>query len=359
MRVRLHSSHLEEPSRLVQPEEEDAAAAAAAPPSDTVIDFFGPVEQGFRSVARITAPELSVPFLLGFVAVAYFHESYFRETALILGAWLVIQLTAHTLNDDFKTQLFWSIFSLCGHVIFYLFCGSLWSGAKVYLDLWQKHMDPYWVDRIRQCTHGVVAVGANASATAAAADAADAPCVGPLLFDMKWMMVRWMTTWPVSMAYTLTRDPLNILTDLIYRSLRHRYFTIMVSGLAALDSENQHVAPASWTGILTIFAYIFGYLAIGYAWTHVKLFFEIWQGALPASLDAQVRDVYARKSSYWEFVMQIKWHVTMWMLTWPISMVYTVLRHPLRILADFIYQLSVRKYVWIVSKAMDIRMKQD
>jgi hypothetical protein len=77
-------------------------------------------------------------------------------------------------------------------------------------------------------------------------------------------------------------------------------------------------------------------------------------------LDAQVRAVYERKDSYWDFVKQIKWHVTQWMLTWPLSIVYTLLRHPLRIVVDFVYQLSHRKYMWIVGKAMDTRMnKQD
>lgn len=173
------------------------------------------------------------------------------------------------------------------------------------------------------------------------------------------MIVRWMTTWPINLAYTLSRDPLQIITDLIYTWSHQRYFAIMSSAIRAHDvSHGTAAAAASWTDVATIMAYILTYFLLGYAWTHVKLFIDVWQGALPASLDAQVREVYTRQASYWEFVKQIKWHVTQWLLTWPLSIIYTLIRHPLRILIDFVYELSQRKYVWIVGRAMNARMKK-
>lgn len=35
--------------------------------------------------------------------------------------------------------------------------------------------------------------------------------------------------------------------------------------------------------------------------------------------------------------------------------VYTLLRHPLRLLADFLYALSIRSYMWIARKAKNLK----
>lgn len=251
-------------------------------------------------------------------------------------------MVVYALDEDFRNDLFWNVFSLLGYVAFYLFCGSLVSMGKLYLDVRFSHLDPHLIARIRSCVTTEGETG----------------CVVPLLFDMKWMLVRWMTTWPITVVHTLSRDPLRIVTDLIFQWTRQRYFWIMSSAIRALDNQDS-TEPTSWTEVAVGTGYLVSYLAIGYAWTHIKLFLEVWQGSLPASLDVQVRDVYNRKASYWEFVASIKWLVTQWMITWPLSVVYTILRHPLRIVADFIYQLSHRKYMWIVGKAMDARMKKD
>lgn len=311
---------------------------------EVVLQFNSPRET-LGVIARATAPELSLVFCLGFAAVAYFHESHFAHVSILLGVWLAVQLAFNVLdNDDFKSDMFWSVFSLLGNVLFYLFLGYCWSMVKLYLDVWQGHLDPALINRIRTC------VGTD-----------ETGCVIPLLLEMKWMIVRWMTTWPVSLAYTLSRDPLHIVTELIYTWSRQRYFAIMASAIKAHDlaSSSSETPETSWAAVLVWFAYVFGYFVIGYAWTHAKLFIDVWQGALPASLDARVRDVYERKASYWEFVKQIKWLVTQWMLTWPLSIVYTLLRHPLRIVVDFIYELSQRKYAWIIGKAMETRMKKE
>lgn len=301
-----------------------------------------------KNVARATAPDFSLIFVVGFLLVTFAHERYFVETASVLACWLVIQLIVITTNDDFKNDLFWNILSLVGHLVFYLFLGYVWSMLKLYLDIWQGHLEPALLERIRNCTTSEQNIS----------------CVVPLLLDMKLMIVRYMTTWPISVFYTLTRDPLRIFTDLLYHWSRQRWVAIMAMAIQAHDLQNNvdalsSTTTASWQTLLMWFAYVLGYVVIGYAWTHVKLFVDVWQGALPPSLDAQVRSVWERKDSYWEFVKQIKWLVAQWMITWPISIVYTITRHPLKILVDFVYQLSQKKFVWIVGKAMEARMKKD
>lgn len=312
----------------------------------TILEFpLRSPRETFRVVARATAPELSVFFCLAFAAVAYFHESHFAHVSIFLGIWLAIQLIFNVLDDDFRNDLFWNVFSLIGNVAFYLFLGVLWAGAKLFLDIWQGHLNAELFARIRTC-----------------ALTEQEACAIPLLFDMKYMIIQWITTWPASLAYTLSRDPLHIITELLFSWSRQRYFAIMVSAVKAHDLSNSldnTNGGASWITLATWFSYLLAYFALGYIWTHIKLFIDVWQGALPPSLDSKVRDVYERKASYWEFVGQIKWLVTQWMLTWPLSIVYTLLRHPLRILVDFIYQLSQRKYAWIVGKAMETRMKKE
>ncbi len=149
----------------------------------------------------------------------------------------------------------------------------------------------------------------------------------------------------------MSRDPLRVLTDLLFEWSRQRYVWIITSALGA--AQQQQVDATLWTLL-----YVLAYLVVGYAWTHAKLFIDVWQGALPPALDAEVREVYDRKLSYWAFVARIKWHVMQWMITWPVSILYTIARHPLRMLADALYQISHKKYMWIVGKAMEMRMKQ-
>lgn len=347
--MRTRQSQTQQPRK--DKEEDGSILCSPPPPSslknpakpDIVFDFDSPVET-LRSVAQISAPDFSLIFGVFIIAITYFHEYHFTKVAVVLSVWFTVQIVAHSMNDDFKNDLFWNILTLLGNFVLYLFCGYIWSMAKLYIDIRQGHLDPTLITRIRECV-----------------STDQTGCIIPLLMDMKWMIVRWMTTWPISLVRTLLRDPFNITIDFIYTSSLRRYYAIMGSAIGALDMHDSLSTDAatSWSTVVIYLAYVVGYFAIGYVWTHVKLFVDVWQGALPLSLDQQVRDAYDRKIGYWAFVKQIKWHVTSWMIVWPFSIFYTLLRHPLRILVDFVYELSQRKLAWIVEKAMFWRMKKD
>jgi hypothetical protein len=206
--------------------------------------------------------------------------------------------------------------------------------AKLYIDLWQGHLDVKLMDQARLC---VTPQGPEG-------------CLLAFLLEMKWNIVRWMTTWPISLIHTISRDPLKIFTDLIFEWSRQRYLFIIKAALSAHDDQN--FSTPLWYYPVGVVAYFI----IGFIWTHVKLFMDVWQGSLPPTLDAEVQDIFQKQSGYLGFVLKIKWLVIQWMITWPMSILYTLLRHPFRILADFIYHLTQRKYVWIVEKAMDTRM---
>lgn len=336
-------------------EEEDESIFCSSPPpssppknhkSDIVFDFGSPVET-LRSVAQISAPGTSWVFWIGFAIASYFHESYFSHVVVILGVWFAVQVAAGVLDDDFKNDLFWSIFSMGGYLIGYLFAGSVYSISKLWWEISSGHLSAATIDQIRQCK-----LVANTTAEAMT-------CTSPIFTENGWLLMRWMTTWPISLAHTIFDNPIHTLATLIYTSLRMRYIRVMFSAVDALDAHLTGAEPITWSIVAIYFAYFFGYILIGYAWAHAKLFIDVWQGSFSPSLDQQVRDAYDRKIGYWAFVRQIKWHVTSWMIVWPFSIFYTLLRHPLRILVDFVYELSQRKLAWIVEKAMFWRMKKD
>ncbi len=298
-----------------------------------------------NTIASHTAPDFSLIFIALFVLLAYFHESHFAYAAIVIVAWFAVQLTASVSKEDFRNDLFWSVFSLIGNFIFYLVIGYVWSLAKLYLDVWQGHLSDELMHNIRTCVSSEGTPG----------------CIMSFLLNMKWEIVRSMTLWPVSLAYTISRDPLRIFTDIAFNWSRQRYVYIISAALKAHDSATT-LEPVGddWQIFALYIAYIIGYLFIGFIWAHCKLFIDVWQGALPQSLDAEVRSVYAGNKNYWSFVYKIKYLVLQWQITFPLSFLYTALRHPLRILADIVYTLSKRGQVWIITRAMDARnIKQE
>ncbi len=294
--------------------------------------FQSPAEL-INEAASFTSPGFTLFFVLFFVVIAIFHENYSAQTSVAIACWFLIQLVSYVLREDFSNELFWNILGLLGSVFVYIFIGHLWSYAKLYVDLWQRHLDPSMITKFRTCASTPVGDG----------------CMIPLLLEMKWHIVHSTLTWPVSMIHTLSRDPLRIMLDMLFEASRARYMAVIRSALDTSISEQN--SSSSWV-LLWWFGTIFGYLIIGYAYTHLKLFFDVWQGTLPKNVDEQVRAVYAGNKNYFAFVVGIKWLVMKWMFTWPISLIYTLFRHPLRLLSDFVYQLSTRKYAWLVNKAM-------
>jgi hypothetical protein len=85
----------------------------------------------------------------------------------------------------------------------------------------------------------------------------------------------------------------------------------------------------------------------------------VWQGTLPEKFDAQVREVYEGQGSYWQFIIDIKLTVMEWMVVWPYNLLYTMFRHPFRIIAEFLYRISRYPYMWITGKAMELRSKTE
>lgn len=296
------------------------------------------VRQTVRTFSEATYPSMSFMFLALFVATSYFHETHFVYVGPFLLSWFILQLLNIVTEDDFhQHNLFWNFMTLLGNIVLYLIIGYGWSLLKLYIDVWQGHFDPALMTVMRTCINS------------------DKPlvCIPGVLLDLKWFIMRSMVTWPVSVLYTLCRDPLNIFTEVVFEWSKKHYVYIITLALSNLDTNNNIASKEAH--LLYWSLYVVGYFVVGYLWTHVKLFLEVWKGTLPPSLDQEVRDVYQRKTSYWDFVIHIKWLVLQWMFTWPMSILFTIFQHPFRIVADLVYTLSTRKYVWIVGKAMNLR----
>lgn len=293
------------------------------------------IRVAIKQAAEYTAPGVNLIFIGLFCCIAYFHEKYTGYTGVAIAFWITLQFINQAIDEDFRNDLFWNLISSLGNAAMYLFIGYIWTHAKLYLDVWQGHLPMDLTKQVQTC---LSANGENG-------------CFVKFLFDIKWLIVRWMLTWPVSMAYTLSRDPLRIATDLAFEWSRLRYIYIIQHALSHKPGDTGHERIYLLWWVL----YFVGYIVIGYLWTHVKLFIDVWQARLPRKLDDELRDVYQRNASYWGFVRKVKWLIMRWVLTWPFSMVHTILRNPLRIVAEFVYKLSQRKYVAITHKAMDWR----
>lgn len=290
-----------------------------------------------RTVARKSAPGFSIPFLLIFAVCAYFHESRTVEVSALLGIWLGLQCVSAALGDDFQQDVFWGLIGGLGNALFFLLIGHAWSWLKLWLDVRMGHLPPVFSDQLAACLP----------------DGPDG-CLLTFLFDIKFLVVQWTIMWPLSVIYTLSRDPLKMATDLAFEWSTERYMWVIRNAYSSsrTGQDNQ------WF-LLTFFGGICVYLAVGYIWTHAKLFIDVWQGRLPSTLEKQLRQVVAGDSTYWAFVRNAKWLIMQWVITWPFSLVHTLLRDPVRIVVEFLYRLSQRKYVAITQSAMELRLKQD
>jgi hypothetical protein len=269
-----------------------------------------------KQISEYTAPDLSIGFIAFLITVTALHETDARIAVGLIVPWILIQLFTYTTTQYFRNDLFWGILGLVGNVAFYLFVGHMWSYAKLYIEISQER----------------IVLDCNSS-----------DCILEFLDKYKWLIANWTIQWPASILFTLANDPFRAITNTLFKWSRQRYIWIISS---ALSNQSSEISIHWWIiGIL-------GYFLCGFIWTHIKLFIDVWQSNLSPDLEKLIK-----KGSYRDFILEIKWIVLQWMFTWPFSVAYNVIRHPMRLLAEFIYQLSERKYIWVTQKAVDMRNK--
>jgi hypothetical protein len=163
-----------------------------------------------EDVFRATFPNLSITFFTFFVIVTYFHNDYPWIVGVFMSMWTALQVFDYVTNEDFQSDLFWNWFSLAGNAIFYLILGLAWSFVKLYLDVWQKQLPAPLLKSIATCF-------ASSSSS----------CAFDILSGMKWRIMYSLMSWPMSIAFTLCRDPLNIFTGVIFDTFVGYYGKIL------------------------------------------------------------------------------------------------------------------------------------
>lgn len=290
------------------------------------------LEKGTKYVRTAAEWSTFTPVFLGLLAVgAFFHESHFLPTVIVMGVWLVLQILNNALEEDFQTDLFWGIAGVLFRIGGYLLAGVVWVAIKLPVEMLRG---PLGQDLIKQYS--------------ALSDTLKGEALASAKFNLMLpTMSQWALTWPMNAMMVLTRSPLLRATELLF-SLSEAYF------VRAIDiAFGATKADSTWTPFW-VAAYVLGYGVVGYGFSHLKLFFDVWQGTLPKKFEKQLLD-----GSYWEFVLAIKWMVMRWMITWPFEASYMVLRHPVRIAFETLYNLSMSKYAWITEKAMSMRNKKE
>jgi len=331
-------------SARLAPGKEVPAPLAKEKEDDVRIRILEPctLVNGLHSAAEHTAAGGSLTFLGLFLLCAYFHESFPGYVGGFMVIWVGVQVASHALRENLNDDLFWNIVGALGNVVFYLIIGYVWTFVKLYLDVWQGHLPTDLADQLQACMGGSGKTG----------------CIFVFLGNVKWLIVHWMLTWPVSMTYTLSRDPLRIAIDLAFELSRQRYIRVLKHAFSTHSMDAAKDVDGGTTILLWCAAYVISYILIGYLWTHAKLFLDVWKGRLPKAMDDRLRSVYEKKTSYWSFVRDAKWLIMRWIITWPFSVMHTVLRDPVRMITEFVYKLSHRKYVSITRKAMEWRSKE-
>jgi hypothetical protein len=311
-------------------EEEEAEHDNNAPNPNSPVLY---VSDYLEDVISWTYPSFSFSFLVLFVALTLFHESFSRETLFAIGIWTALQIGSSAVKPDFRNDLFWNIMSLIGRVLLYLFIGHLWSYVKFFINIWQGHASESLLTSLRACEVHT--------------------CFTDILLTQKASIAHWTITWPMSMIHTMTRDPLRIVTDLLFHWSQQRMFHLARLAVTLHDNKSSDGYDDATAQLVLIYwiGSVVGYLFIGYLWAHLKLFIDVWRKALPPSVELDLQN----RQSYFSFVLKIKWLVTQWILTWPFSVLFTLFQHPLAILAEFIHRVSTRTYAWIVERAFSLR----
>ena len=290
----------------------------------------------FHRATAWTAPEFSLAFIVLFGLATWLHKVKFSVTAVGALCWLGLQISASVSRNQGHVDV-WYFLGLLGNLVYYLVLGAVWAGFKLYIDIRQDAVPQAVKLALIQCPDRNV------------------DCILSTLPPLVPDIVQNMVSWPLSIAYTITSDPLAIIGKFAYGNLRRHFAYIVVLALANNDGE-------ATLGIFWTLGLVLAYIALGFAWSHAKLYIDVWQGCLPKHLDDELCNLRAKNQTYWVFIQKIKGFVVLWGLTWPFSMLHTLLRHPFRIVFEYIYEISKKKYHWIIQKALQMRFgtnKQD
>lgn len=292
-----------------------------------------------RNVADATSPGLTWFFAAFFLLVAYFHEAYPKVVFLAIVPWLLIQFASSILDEDFREGALRFALGTFSAVLQYCGTGFVWALAKLMFD---RRLDRL-PDRVTEAL--------------AVCDTADFgyTCYADIFQSLAYPeMLEWTLFWPFSAAFTLTRDPLRLAYEIAMQNSERAGVWILQA--AAPTNRAGGASALGW-----VMLGIAAYFLVGFLWTHAKLYWDVRYQNLPKRLDDIAVECYQSNdgSGFWPFVLAIKWLIMWWMIVWPFTFLSTILRNPIKEIAERLYEFSQRKYAWIAHKAMERRMHKD
>jgi hypothetical protein len=283
-----------------------------------------PILEQTSDVAKAVAPDFSPIFIVLFILASYFHEAYPFHFAFLASVWVLLQLYNYVMDPDFRLEIVNRLFTLLVYILVYLSCGIVWSCCKLYIDIWQGQMSENVQILVMRCYD---VSGANG-------------CGLGVLNLIKWDLTRSVTAFPISMVYTLSRDPLKLLNGFLYDLLFDTYVSIMMAAAQAHDQGN--LKKETPINLRRLILYIVLYPVIGYAWSHVKLYLDVRRQHIPKRLNDN-------DSS--NFLHRIRNLLLQWIIFWPISVLHTLLRDPVALFCDFVLHISKRSYIFVIERA--------
>ena len=168
-------------------------------------------------VGKVLEPALTIWFALLVVIITATHEDSPRINGGILVVYLCIQMYRkgfRLFRLDWKILLQWILV-----IAAYATLGALWTIPKWYLWSHDEHNTGTLLAEYDQCLEK----------DSARRDT----CLWYVVHVHRGDFFTWMTYWPVSMLYTLMKDPLRIFFDYAFEQLRGVYVSILAQVLEA------------------------------------------------------------------------------------------------------------------------------
>jgi hypothetical protein len=290
-------------------------------------DILSVSASAIHAAAAYTTPFETLGFYILLAIGAYFHESYFVSTLIIVALYCAVQWFDSFAEEDYKTTFFRAITEVFIRAFIYLGAGIVWVVIKVQFSI----------------LIGPIQESIKLQFDAANGTSEKMTVILPII-------CQWTVTWPMNLIHSITRNRLVVILETVLR-FGEEYFVV-----AFESAFNSTATPAS---AMWFIGSVAGYMATGYILAHLILYCKVRFSELPKNLQAKVDQIYNDDGSYIHFVISIKWLIMRWMVTWPIEILYTLLKEPTRYMFDIIYNLSVSKLVWIVKKASQYKNKQD
>lgn len=102
--------------------------------------------------------------------------------------------------------------------------------------------------------------------------------------------------------------------------------------------------------VAKVIAYVIAFYVAGFVFTFIKLYYDIrFMGMFKVDLVVCKSDV----TCYYTWISNNRWYFYKYASTWPMAALKILLKDPLTILKNVLFESCKRMYVWIIVHALD------